>query len=329
MGAGVRDEELTVTAIPDQDWRNTAPLPGPAPALNLPIPRKFRLGNGLNVFLVEQHSLPIVSANVITLSGSDQNPPGQPGLASFTAEMLDEGTGKRSPLEIAADSDQIGASLSTGSSTDYSFVAARTLKKNVDAAFELVSDILLNPAFAPEEIERIRHDRCTHILQQKDSPNVLAVKVFFDAVYGSSHPYGYMDIGTEESNQAISRDLLLNFYRTGYFAPNSALVVAGDITEAELGALAEKYFGGWGRWIFGWVSRNSPMGPPQYRPPLLVVTSRKADDTLWSEVLNLGGYDVLAQPYERAEVVRILSLAWLHWKTSMSGPARQLAACAS
>lgn len=65
------------------------------------------------------------------------------------------------------------------------------------------------------------------------------------------------------------------------------------------------------------------------RPPLLVVTSRKADDTLWSEVLNLGGYDVLAQPYDRAEVVRILSLAWLHWKTSMSARPRQLAACAS
>jgi zinc protease len=232
-------------AIPGQDWRNTAPLPGPAPALNLPVPKKFRLGNGLNVFLVEQHSLPIVSANVMILSGSDQNPPDQPGLASFTAEMLDEGTGKRSPLEIAADADQIGSSLSTGSSTDYSFVAARTLKKNVDAAFALVSDILLNPAFAPGEIERIRHDRCTHILQQKDSPNVLAIKVFFDAIYGSSHPYGYMDIGTEESNQAISRDLLLNFYQAGYFAPNSALVVAGDITEAELGALAEKHFGGW------------------------------------------------------------------------------------
>jgi DNA-binding response OmpR family regulator len=65
------------------------------------------------------------------------------------------------------------------------------------------------------------------------------------------------------------------------------------------------------------------------RPPLLVVTSRKADDTLWSEVLNLGGYDVLAQPYDRAEVVRILSLAWLHWKTSMTAPPRQLAAYAS
>jgi zinc protease len=105
--------------------------------------------------------------------------------------------------------------------------------------------MLLNPAFASEEIERIRSDRLTHILQQKDNPNVLGIKVFFDAVYGCCHPYGYMDIGTGESNQAVTRDLILRFYQEGYFAPNSALVVAGDIDEPELHALAEKYLGGW------------------------------------------------------------------------------------
>ena len=125
---------------------------------------------------------------------------------------------------------------------DYSYVAARTLKKNVDAAFELVSDILLNPAFASEEIERIRHDRLTHILQQKDNPNMLAIKVFFDAVYGSSHPYGYTDIGTEESNRAMTQDLLRQFYQDGYFAANSALVVAGDITESGTARSGGKIF---------------------------------------------------------------------------------------
>jgi zinc protease len=232
-----------IVHIPDQDWRTAPPKPGSASDLSLPVPKKFKLANGLSIFLVEQHSLPIVSANVIILSGSDQNRPDQPGLASFTAEMLDEGTQTRPPLQIATDADQIGASLMAGSSTDYAYLATRALKKNADAALELVSDILLNPAFAAEEIERIRHDRLTHILQQKDNPNVLGIKVFFDAVYGSSHPYGYMDIGTEESNQAITQNLLQRFYQAGYFASNCALVVAGDLTEAELGELAEKYFG--------------------------------------------------------------------------------------
>jgi zinc protease len=95
-----------------QDWRISPPKPGPAPGLSLPVPQQFQLSNGLTVFLVEQHNLPIVSANVIVLSGSDRNAPEQPGLASFTAEMLDEGTRKRSTLQIAADCDQIRTSLS-------------------------------------------------------------------------------------------------------------------------------------------------------------------------------------------------------------------------
>ena len=238
---------IETSSVPSPEWRKSPPIPGPAHALSLPIPKQFRLPNGLTVLLVEQHSLPIVSANVIVLSGSDRNAPDLPGLASFTSSMLDEGTAKRSALQIAADGDQIGASLSAGSTTDMSFVAMRTLKKNVEAAFELASDVLLNPAFAPEEIERVRNDRLTHILQQKDSPGVLSVKVFFEALYGSNHPYGYLDIGTEESNRKITRHLLTRFYQTGYIPANSALVVAGDIAEAELRALVEKYFGGWAR----------------------------------------------------------------------------------
>jgi zinc protease len=231
--------------IPDQDWRSTPPTPGPTPALSLPIPKKFNLANGLSVFLVEQHSLPIVSANMITLSGSEKNPLDHSGLASFTADMLDEGTLKRSPLEIAADADQIGATLATGSSMDLCFIATRTLKRNIDAAFELVSDVLLNPAFVQDELERVRNDRLTYILQQKDNPGSLGIKVFLDTVYGSSHPYGYMDVGTEPSNHAVTRELLLDFYQAGYFAGNSALIVAGDITESELCELSEKHFGGW------------------------------------------------------------------------------------
>lgn len=236
---------MEASQIPDQDWRAQPPSPGPAPSMNLPVPAVFTLSNGLRVFLIEQHSLPVLAANVITLSGSDLNPPQLPGLASFVAEMLDEGTSGRSPLRIAADADQIGASLSTGSSMDYSYAAVRTLRKNAGTAFDLVADILLNPAFAAQEIERVRNDRLTQILQQKDNPAVLAIKVLFDAVYGSSHPYGNMDVGTEESNRAISQDLLRQFYREGYCPENSALVVAGDITEAELRAMAEKYFGSW------------------------------------------------------------------------------------
>jgi zinc protease len=273
--------ELDGASIPDQDWRSAPPLPGPTPTLELPIPQKFQLPNGLNVFLVEQHNLPIVSISIISISGSDRNPIEHPGLASFTAEMLDEGTLTRSPLKIAADADQIGASLASSSSTDFAYVASRMLKRNLDAAFELVTDILLNPVFAPHEIERIRHDRLTQILQQKDNPGVLASKFFFNAVYGSSHPYGFIDVGTEESNKAITQDLLAGFYRAGYFATNSALVVAGDITDSELRVLSEKFLGNWN-------GKGSVCEPPQvmHKPlrRIVIVDRPEASQT----VLRIG-----------------------------------------
>jgi zinc protease len=128
---------------------------------------------------------------------------------------------------------------------DLCFIAARTLRRNTDAAFELVSDVLLNPSFIQDELERVQNDRLTYILQQKDNPGSIAIKVFLDTVYGPSHPYGYMDVGTEPSNRAVTRELLLDFYRAGYFAGNSALIVAGDIAESELRELAESHFGGW------------------------------------------------------------------------------------
>jgi zinc protease len=228
-----------------QDWRAKPPGPGPDPKLSLPSPQKFQLANGLTVLLHEQHNLPIVSANLVVLSGSETNPSERPGLAAFTADMLDEGTQRRSALQIAEDMAQIGATLGTGSSSDSSSVAVRTLKNNVDTAFEVFSDVVLHPAFAANEIERIRNDRLTQLRQQRDNPNAIASRVFNQVVYGAKHPYGYIELGTNESLQAISRDDLVNFWKAGYVPQNAALVVAGDISQSEIKALAEKYFGQW------------------------------------------------------------------------------------
>ena len=228
-----------------QDWRKQQPPAGPASKLTLPVPQSFKLANGLTVMLVERHNLPVVSANLVVLSGSETNPADRAGLASFTADMLDEGTNKRSALQIADDVAQIGATLSTASSSDSSFVNVRTLKKNVDTAFELVSDVALQPTFAQKEIDRVRHTRLTQILQQRDNPDALASRVFNNVVYGPKHPYGYIELGTEESTKAITRDDMMRFWKAGYVPENAALVVAGDVTEAELRTLAEKYFGRW------------------------------------------------------------------------------------
>src|SRR5437588_4601762 len=225
-----KQTSTVASTMPDEPWRRTAPQPGPLSQMSLPVPSTIKLSNGLTVLLVEEHKLPVVSAHLVVLTGSDANPVKKPGLASFTAAMLTEGTNRRSALEIADDAAQIGASIGSISTTDFSSASIRLLKQNVEPGLDLLSDIGLNPKFDPAEIERIRKQRQTDILQIKDQPVRLAFGALLKQVYGPDHPYGYREIGTAESNAAITGEDMLNFWKRGYVPGNSALVLAGDLT---------------------------------------------------------------------------------------------------
>ena len=226
-------------------WRATQPAAGPASNLALPVPQRFTLSNGLTVLLLEQHKLPVFAASLYVLRGSEANPPQVPGLAAFTADMLDEGSATRPALKLADDVAQIGATLGAGSSSDSSAVSVAALRSNADAAFALLADVALRPAFAPAEIERLRNERLTSLLQQRDDARSLATRVFNRVVYGPEHPYGYTEIGTEAALKALTREDLERFWKAGYVPGNAALVVSGDITPADLEALAKKHFGQW------------------------------------------------------------------------------------
>jgi zinc protease len=227
------------------DWRVTPPVAAAASTLALPTPQRFTLTNGLNVYLLEQHQLPVLAASLFVLRGSEANPPAQPGLSAFTADMLDEGTATRSTLQIAEAAAQIGATLGTASSSDSSSASISVLRKDAEAAFDLLADVTLRPAFAAAEVERVRSQRLTALLQQRDNPDVLAARVMARALYGDAHPYGSLELGTEASLRAISEADLRGFWQAGFAPGNAALVVAGDITAADLRALADRHFGQW------------------------------------------------------------------------------------
>ncbi|MEP7311453.1 MAG: pitrilysin family protein [Pseudomonadota bacterium] len=243
--AAADDAPAMVAVAAASDWRKTVPAAAAEAKLTLPVPQRSKLDNGLTLLLVEQHKLPVVSANLVVLAGSDHNPATKPGLASFTADMLDEGTKTRGTLQIAEDLDQIGAALGSGSTTDASTVFLRTLKPTADDAFALMADVVLNPAFSAEEIDRVRASRLTQLVQQKDNPTAVAQRVFNQALFGPQHPYGYTELGTQKSVQAITRADMTTFWQQGYTPGNTALIVSGDITMAELRALAQKHFGAW------------------------------------------------------------------------------------
>ena len=232
---------------PTSDWRKQQPGPGPASKLSLPIPSSFKLANGLTVLYTERHNLPIVAANLVLLSGSEANPVNKPGLAAFTADMLDEGTNRRGTLQIAEDLNRAGATLATTANADFASVATQALSKNVDQAFDLLSDVSLNPAFQQRELDRVRSQRLTQLVQERDNPSQLVIRVFYKSIYGEKHPYGFVDLGTEDSIKGTSRDDIAAFWKNGYQPQNAALIVAGDITGKQLRDLAEKYFGKWAK----------------------------------------------------------------------------------
>ena len=238
------DNDAAPKATPT-DWRAKIPGPGRASPLRLPVPNRFTLPNGLTVLLLESHKLPVIAANLVALAGSDRNPADRPGLAAFAADMLDEGTAKRDALQISRDLGGMGATLAASSNTDFSSIGLRTLVPTADEAFALLAEVVREPAFKADEIERVRKSRLTQFQQQRDNPTAIAQRVFNDELFGPKHPYGYTELGTQASLQAIGRSDLEAFWKGGFTPANAALVVAGDIDAKALQALATKHFGTW------------------------------------------------------------------------------------
>ncbi len=228
-----------------EPWRKEIPRPAADRSLKLPVPESFKLSNGLTVIYNQRPWLPITSARLVFKTGSDANPLNKPGLANFTAAMLDEGTKTRDALQIADEVAGLGASLSTSSTMDASLVSIQSLTKNFSTAMELLSDVVLNPSFPNEEIERQRASRLAGLVQERENPSAVANRVMARVLYGSDHPYGYPEIGTEAAIKATNREDMHAFWEKNFVPNNAALVVAGSIGKNELKALAEKAFAGW------------------------------------------------------------------------------------
>ncbi len=240
-----KPDKETAKVESKEPWRNTMPGPGPEAKAQLPSAKRLELSNGMALYVVEAHHLPIVAANVVLRSGSAADPADLPGLAGFTAAMLDEGTAKRDALQIANEVYAMGASLNTGTQTDGSSASVRSLKQNANAAMSILSDVVLNPAFPDKEVERIRNDRLTSLLQQRDQQWPTALRVMNACLFGPGHPYGHTQLGTEDALKKMTRADLVKLYQSTFSPKNAALIVVGDVTESEAKKLAQESFGSW------------------------------------------------------------------------------------
>ncbi|MCC6987966.1 MAG: insulinase family protein [Acidobacteria bacterium] len=225
--------------------RTTPPAPGPTPALTLPAPQKFTLANGLRVWLLEQHEVPLVQANLVVLSGASADVPGQFGAAAMTAAMLDEGAAGKAALAIADEVEFLGATLSTSASFDASAVRLSTPAAKLGDALGLMAAVALTPDFPADELERLRTERLTGLLQARDDPASLVGLAFPRLLFGPEHRYGTSAGGTETSLKAMGVAELKTFHRSHYRPDNAVLIVVGDTTPAALRPLVDARFGTW------------------------------------------------------------------------------------
>ncbi len=225
--------------------RTIRPKLGPTPEMHLPKIQRAELPNGLRVWLVENHKLPIIACNLVLFAGSERDPLNTPGLASLTASMLQEGTKSRTSLQIADEIDRIGASMRVSSQSDFVSVSLDCLTKHFDAALDVYADVLTRATFPEKEFSRVKNERLTSLLQQKDRPTVIASLAFSRILYGANHPYGNDISGTEQSVKGLTREDLVKFYGT-YYRPNSAtLIVYGDASMETLLPKITNMFASW------------------------------------------------------------------------------------
>lgn len=224
--------------------RTKIPEAGKAPELRVPAWSKARLSNGADFIFSQKRGLPLVSVTINFLGGSLQHEdPAKLGTASFTAQMLSEGTTTRSGDDLSNAQQLLGTQIGVGVGPEGGTMSFTALADKYEAALELAADMLLNPAFPAPALERLRQQRLVQLTQAKDQPNAISNVVFSRVLYGDDHPYGR--IVTEAAVKAITRDDVVRFHQD-YFRPGRAIItVVGDLDEARARAGFEKAFARW------------------------------------------------------------------------------------
>jgi zinc protease len=218
--------------------RSKLPASGPAPEIKIKEAETFTLPNGLKVFVVNNTKLPRVSFTLVLerdpiLEGD------KAGMTGFVGQMMMGGTSNRSKDQLDQEIDFIGGSLSASSTS----VFASSLKKHQWKILELMADVLYNPVFPQEELDKLKKQALTGLAQSKDNPNAISSRLSSAVVFGKNHPYG--EVETEQTINNITVEDVKKYYQT-YFKPNIAyLAIVGDMTKAEAEKVVNQYFGKW------------------------------------------------------------------------------------
>lgn len=226
--------------------QETPPPPAAPRSVSVPKPVERTLPNGLRVIVVENHSTPLVGAQLLVKNGGEVDPANMSGLADMTASLLTKGTKTRTAPQIAQEIEALGGVLSSFAGWDASRASVNVLASKTEPALAVLADVVRNPTFQDEEIERLRQQYLDNLSVGMNSPGQLAGWVASRVVFGDS-PYGHPVSGTPASIQRIQRKDVADFHARFFRPDNAVLVLGGDIKADDAFKLAERLFGDWAK----------------------------------------------------------------------------------
>lgn len=262
-------------------------MSSPGPTSTVPsAPRvevvRHTLPNGLDLFLLERRTLPLLSITLLLPQGVNAEGPGQAGLSHLAASLLPQGTRHRDAVRLAEDVDALGASLGVHSDYDYTSVGLSCLARDAAEAISILAEVISEPALEDAEILRKRSDVLALLERRKDDATDRVRTRFAELLFGA-HPYHHPRLGYPESVNALTNDTLRDFCRTHYHPRGAMLSVVGDFEPAAMLELLTRGFG-------PWQGGGAPvqLEPPIFRQPGVLVETIQKDDVAQA-TLRVGG----------------------------------------
>ncbi|WP_214647767.1 M16 family metallopeptidase [Novosphingobium aerophilum] len=284
-------------------------LPDIAPVGELAFPavERVTLSNGIRVTLARRTAVPKVLVSLNFDAGTSADRLDAPGTQATMLAVLDEGTTTRSATAIAEEQERLGASISAQAGLDSSVVLLDALTANLAPSLALMTDLVRNPRFAPEDVARVRDQRLAQLAQTEASPGARAMRVMAPVLFGAQHPYGLPGdgLGTREALAALTPDALRRAHAT-WFRPDLArITVVGDVTMAQLQPLLEQAFGSWAAPATPAPAKPMDAALPAAHPRILLVDRPNSPQSfiLGGKVLPLTGRDTDKEALELANEV--------------------------
>jgi zinc protease len=259
---------MSSTASDGVDRSRLPPL-RPVPRFTFPSITKSTLANGLRVWTAHHAEVPMTEFLLVVQRGASSDPVGREGLTAFTTDLLDEGVGSLSALDVSEELARIGAQLGVDVGADAIFIGVSSLTRFAERSLRLLADIIVRPALREDDFERVRRQRLNRLVQLRDMPGAIAERVFMRLLYGDT-PYGHTPLGREASLKALTLDDVRGFHQRTFRPGDMTLVAVGDGDHDGIHRLAESVFGGWAAGYGPAYDSDLPL--PQ--PPRLNVIAR-------------------------------------------------------